>query len=137
MKQDNYYVEGQSHLEQISENGTGNKSGNLGGILTFMPDARHTLRITSSFSTSQALQSTSVIFSTLQEDSGLIKMSQGNSLNFMNNKRSNIGSQVYFEQLSSRAKKRFTIALNVQYTKSRNTTDAKNVCDSECKQSIQ
>lgn len=119
----NYYSGGQLHQEQSNQIKSNGKGDNLNATLHYTPDAYHTLRITPSISMQQSEQSTFSISSTLQQDSGFTKTTDGNSLNQTKNKNNTVGTDLYYEQLSRHSKNRFSVQVNGQYTSMQQPND--------------
>jgi hypothetical protein len=123
MVQDNYYAGGQLHQESTNQTKGSNRSGNFNTSLTYKPDLYHTLRISPSVSLQQTKQSVSSTSSTLQQDSGFSKITAGTSLTQTQNRSITAGTDLYYEQLSTHSKNRFSIQINGQYSSNQQPND--------------
>jgi hypothetical protein len=105
-------------LQQSSNNSNSSYTGNnnIGGRLTFKPNSYSTLRLTTNGSITQSNNQGSSDFADLQQDSGYTKSTIGRSLNSAQASGRGFNSDIYYEWLSPRSRRRFSVDANMAYS---------------------
>ena len=110
-----YYPGEQLQQTQDSRNSSHSVNNNINTRLTFKPDSYSTLRLNATGGINQSNSQVSSNFTTLQQDSGYSKSTNGQSLNGNQSTTQNLNSGLYYEKLSPHSRRRFSIQANVDY----------------------
>ena len=123
MTTDNYYPGEQ--LQQTQENLSDAHSDqtNLNSRLTFKPDNHTTFRLNTAGTLQSSASNTTSTFSTLQQDSGYTKTTNGTSINQSHNAGPALHSNLYFEKIQSESRRRFSLEADIRYNGAKASTN--------------
>lgn len=123
--QDNYFSQGYSRQNQSVKNTTTSKGSNVSSTITLTPDALHSLRVNSSIGMQYTALSAQTAFSILQNENSVIKLNDGTSTSSTAATSYSGGTELYYEQLSAKSRKRFNIQMNLHFSNNNQTTHTK------------
>ncbi len=113
--QNTYYPGEQLQQTQETHNTAHNKQTQIDSRITYKPDAYSTLRLIVSGNLQGSHTQATSQFSTLQQDTGFTRTSNGSSLNNSLSAGETLNSNLYFERQSQRSRRRLSIEAGAGY----------------------
>lgn len=120
---DNNYGNSILHQELNTSTRAHNDNGSASATITYIPDNRHTLRISPSGSFQSGRQSVVTTSNSRQADSVFTKVLQSTSLNISNSSGQVGGADLYYDQSSAHSRRRLNADLNAQVAGSRQVSE--------------
>src|SRR5258708_491806 len=121
--QDNFYPGQQLHQTQSSQSSAHNTNNNLNTTLTYKPDGYSTFRLNATASLQHASDQSVNDFTSIQRDTGFSKSTTGTSLNTTQTTVQSASSNIYYEKIFPRSKRRFSTEAAFGYTDNRRISD--------------
>ncbi len=123
MIQDNFVMGNTTHQQQNNLETESNRDIGIGYVLEYIPSQNTTIRISPSLNNFRSFETSSNRFSSIQQDSGSTKITQGYSLIHSNIKNLSAGSDIYWEKRFSNSGNRLSVQSSYHYLYQRQEAD--------------